>query len=104
MFAARSAGDAARSVDTLALSSGALSEVPRTFDFPLVARIAASLCKMTDVEGAGEKLPMGLIDAHVNAIKVVVRDGIKDPNNPMAKALAMELERQVTEFLKSAPA
>jgi phosphotransacetylase len=73
------------------------SKMPATID-------AASLCKMTDVEGAGEKLPMGLIDAHVNAIKVVVRDGIKDPNNPMAKALAMELERQVTEFLKSAPA
>jgi chemotaxis protein histidine kinase CheA len=69
-----------------------------TFDFPLVARVAASLCKLTDAEGAGESLPMGLIDAHVDCIKVIVRDEIKDPANPMASILAQELERQVAEY------
>jgi len=107
LSASRNAYNDARSADTLGTLYRAAHDLKgqgTTFDFPLVARIAASLCKMTDVEGAGEKLPISLIDAHVNAIKVVVRDGIKDPKNPMATALATELERQVAEFLKSAPA
>jgi chemotaxis protein histidine kinase CheA len=70
-----------------------------TFDFPMVARVAASLCKLTDDTSYGLELPIGLINAHVDAIKVIVRDGIKDPSNQMATTLAVELERQVGVFL-----
>ena len=56
-----------------------------TFDFPLVARVASSLCKLTDDTSYGLKLPLKLIDAHVDAIKVIVRDQIKDPSNKMAQ-------------------
>ena len=71
-----------------------------TFDFPLVARVAASLCKLTDDCSHTGDLPLTLIDAHVDAIKVIVRDGIKDPTNQMATILASELERQVDVFLE----
>lgn len=71
-----------------------------TFDFPLVARVASSLCKLTDDTSQSLKLPSTLIDAHVDAIKVIVRDQIKDPSNTMATILAVELERQVAVFLE----
>jgi chemotaxis protein histidine kinase CheA len=71
-----------------------------TFDFPLVARVASSLCKLTDDTSYGLDLPVALIDAHVDAIKVIVRDGVKDPNNRTAIVLATELERQVGAFLE----
>jgi chemotaxis protein histidine kinase CheA len=71
-----------------------------TFDFPLVARVASSLCKLTDDTSYGVVLPLPLIDAHVDAIKVIVRDGIKDPTNQVATVLAVELERQVGVFLE----
>ena len=71
-----------------------------TFDFPLVARVASSLCKLTDDTSTGIDLPFALIDAHVDAIKVIVRDGIKDPHNQVASILAVELERQVGAFLE----
>jgi hypothetical protein len=103
LAAARDAYNANRTADTLGTlyrASHDLKGQGTTFDFPLVARVAASLCKMSDVEDAGEKLPMSLIDAHVNAIKVIVRDNIKDPKNQMATALAAELERQVANYLK----
>jgi hypothetical protein len=103
LAATRDAYNANRTADTLGAlyrASHDLKGQGTTFDFPLVARVAASLCKMSDVEDAGEKLPMSLIDAHVNAIKVIVRDNIKDPKNPMATALAAELERQVADYLK----
>ncbi len=70
-----------------------------TFDFPLVARVASSLCKLTDDTSTRLHLPLTLIDAHVDAIRVIVRDGIKDPLNKMATILAQELERQVSVFL-----
>jgi Hpt domain len=69
-----------------------------TFDFPLVARMAASLCQLTDVEGDGKEIPMPLIDAHVDAIRVVVRQAIKDKSNKTASVLVVELERRVAEF------
>jgi chemotaxis protein histidine kinase CheA len=71
-----------------------------TFDFPLVARVASSLCKLTDDTSHGIHLPLTLIDAHVDAIKVIVRDQVKDPSNRVATILAVELERQVGVFLE----
>jgi chemotaxis protein histidine kinase CheA len=71
-----------------------------TFDFPLVARVASSLCKLTDDTNIGLDLPLPLIDAHVDAIKVIVRDNIKDPADQMGTILAGELERQVGAFLQ----
>lgn len=71
-----------------------------TFDFPLVARVASSLCLLTDDTCVGMDLPIALIDAHVDAIKVIVRDRVKDPTNQVATILAVELERQVGAFLE----
>jgi hypothetical protein len=71
-----------------------------TFDFPMVARVAASLCKLTDDTNYGLELPIALINAHVDAIKIIVRDAIKDPTDQMATALATEMERQVNAFLE----
>jgi len=69
----------------------------RTFEFPLVERVAASLCRLLDAPGASKALP--LVDAHVGAIRVIVRDNIKDRTNEMASTLAKELEVRVSEFL-----
>jgi chemotaxis protein histidine kinase CheA len=70
-----------------------------TFDFPLVSRVGSSLCKLTDDTSDGLPLPLALIDAHIDAIKVIVRDNLKDPSDQMATVLAAELERQVAGFL-----
>jgi hypothetical protein len=70
-----------------------------TFEYPLVARIATSLCRLTDDSGPSEKLPVVLIEAHVAAIRVVVRQGIKDGADETAVLLVSELETKVGEFL-----
>jgi hypothetical protein len=70
----------------------------RTFEFPLVERVAASLCRLLDAPLATGAL--GLVDAHVGAIRIIVRDKIRDRNDPVAKTLASELEARVSEFLK----
>jgi hypothetical protein len=69
----------------------------RTFEFPLVERVAASLCRLLDAPGA-VRAPT-LVDAHVGAIRIIVRDNIKDRTDAMASTLAKELETRVSEFL-----
>ena len=64
-----------------------------TFGFPLAARIAASLCKLFEAGLAGGMAP--LIDAHVHAIRVIIRDKLKANANEVAEQLAKELEAQV---------
>ena len=60
-----------------------------TYEYPLVTRIAGSLCKMMDDDDKRAQAPLKLIDAHIDAIKAAVRDGIKDLDHPVGKALAM---------------
>lgn len=70
-----------------------------TYEFPIVTRMAGSLCKLIDTPEARAKAPLKLIDAHVDAIRAAVRDNIRDDQNPMGRILAEELERQVVAYV-----
>ena len=72
-----------------------------TYGFPLITRVAASLCRMTDRDEVRMKAPLFLIDAHIDAIKAIVRDQIRDEEHPVGTALAAELERKVASHLAS---
>jgi hypothetical protein len=43
--------------------------------------------------------PMVLLDAHIDAIKAVVRDGIQTDDHPVGKVLAETLEARVSDHL-----
>jgi chemotaxis protein histidine kinase CheA len=107
LAAARSGFDKNRGEETLGTlyrSSLDLKGQATTFEFPMVARIAHSLCRLTDgAPDGGKALPATLIDAHVDAIRVIVRDKIKDPTNPVAVVLATELEKKVGDYLEKQP-
>ena len=64
-----------------------------TFQHPVVARMAASLCKLLD---GSPNAPLLLIDAHVNAIRILVRKNVRDMSDPTTNAVAAELESQVS--------
>ena len=74
-----------------------------TFEYPLVARVATSLCSLLDgVEGGDEAVPLALVDAHVNTIRVIVRQDIKQATDKTAVVLTDELDARVREFLEKA--
>ena len=85
--------------ENLYLRAHDLKGLGSTYEFPLITRIAGSLCKMIDDGETRLNAPMHIIDGHIDAIKACVRDGIKDASNPVGKMLAEELEGRVTEFL-----
>jgi len=70
-----------------------------TYQYPLVTRLAGSLCKMMDEPAKRMAAPTVLIDAHIDAIKAVVRDQIQTDDHPTGKALAETLEARVAEHL-----
>jgi chemotaxis protein histidine kinase CheA len=87
----------AKTRDALFRASHDIKGQATTFEFPLVARVATSLCKLIDALPAPETIPLLLVDAHVTAIRIIFRDKIKDTSNAMALELLKELEARVAE-------
>jgi hypothetical protein len=65
--------------------------------------VASSLCRL--LEGVVLKdIPVSLLDAHVDAIRVCMRDQIKGDSDQVATMLAGELDARVGELLSPAAA
>jgi chemotaxis protein histidine kinase CheA len=73
-----------------------------TFGYPLIARVASSLSKLIDELGSPDKIPLPLVGAHVDAIRVIFRDKIKDISDRTALTLVEELEARVIKTLARA--
>ena len=83
--------------ESIYLRAHDLKGLGSTYEFPLITRIAASLCKLTDSPERRAQASLFLIDSHIDAIKACVRDNIRDDSHPAGRALAEELERRVAE-------
>ncbi len=66
-----------------------------TYQYPLVTRLAGSLCKLLDDAAKRAEAPVVLLDAHIDAIRAVVRDEIKTDDHPVGRVLAETLEARV---------
>jgi len=96
-FAATKSSDAR---DALFRASLDLKGQALTFEYPIVERIATSLCTL--MEGTDSLKELGLVSAHVDAIRIAVRDKVKDAGDGVAAALISELESRVRETLATA--
>src|SRR6266702_3423137 len=73
-----------------------------TFNFPLIARVAASLSRMIGELPPQHPIPLNLIDAHVTAIQVIYKKGMHDTDDRTAQALCAELDARVDEVVAAA--
>jgi hypothetical protein len=89
----------AETAESLYLRAHDLKGLGSTYEYPLITRIAASLCKLLDEPDKRAGPPMFLVDAHIHAIKAAVRDNIRDATHPVGKVLAEELEGRVKQHL-----
>lgn len=99
--AIRVSGLNAETAEALYFRAHDLKGLGATYEFPLVTRIAASLCKLIDDPDTRQGAPMFLVDAHIDAIRAAVRDDIKTDTHPVGKILITELERRVAEVAPS---
>jgi chemotaxis protein histidine kinase CheA len=70
-----------------------------TLGFPLAERVATSLCRVLRHAPEPIRIQRSLIDLHVDAIRAIVREDIRDPNNPYGIELAERLSIMVETFL-----
>ena len=94
----RAEGLTPESCENLYLRAHDLKGLGATYEYPIVSRLAASLCKLIDDPRTRCQAPVFLIDAHIDAIKAAVAGGIKTVENPTGKAMVDELERRVADI------
>jgi HPt (histidine-containing phosphotransfer) domain-containing protein len=71
-----------------------------TFGFPAVAGIANSLCRLIEHTPDMQRIPLTLVDQHVDAIRAVVREYARPDLLAAAAALTTRLREVTDEFLK----
>ena len=91
----RDEGVNVETMETLYLRAHDLKGLGTTYEFPLITRIGASLCRLIDDKDKRLTVPMALVDAHIDGIKAAVRDDIKTDEHPVGRVLIEELERKV---------
>lgn len=91
----RDEGVTTETMETLYLRAHDLKGLGTTYEFPLITRIGASLCRLIDDKDKRLSVSMPLVDAHIDGIKAAVRDDIKTDEHPVGRVLIEELERRV---------
>ena len=94
----RGEGYTAETAENLYFRAHDLKGLGATYGFPLVTRIAGSLCRLIDDPATRLRAPMFLLDAHIDGINASVRGKICDADHPVGKTLVEELERRVREY------
>jgi hypothetical protein len=94
----RTEGYTAETAENLYFRAHDLKGLGATYGYPLVTRIAGSLCRLIDDPATRLSAPVFLLDAHIDGIKAAVRGEIRDVDHPVGKTLVEELERRVREY------
>lgn len=95
----RSQGYTPETAEALYFRAHDLKGLGTTYEYPLVTRIAASLCRMLDDADKRMQAPLAVVDAHIDAIKAVVRDKIQTDEHPVGRDLVETLEARTAEHL-----
>ena len=70
-----------------------------TFGYPCVAPAADSLCRMLEHTPDSAKIPLPLVDQHVDAIRAIIREYARPDVLLIAQALTRKLRQVTEEFL-----
>ncbi len=70
-----------------------------TFGFPLAASAAESLCRVLEHSPDSGRIPVALVDQHVDAVRAIVREYARPDIGDAAGALTRKLRQVSEEFL-----
>jgi HPt (histidine-containing phosphotransfer) domain-containing protein len=70
-----------------------------TFGYPAVAGVADSLCRLVEHSPDMTRIPLALVDQHVDAVRAIVREHARSDNEQMAAELTARLREVTDEFL-----
>jgi HPt (histidine-containing phosphotransfer) domain-containing protein len=70
-----------------------------TFGFPWIAALADSLCRLIEHTPDMTRIPLALVDQHVDAVRAILRENDRPDVAKLADALARKLRAVTDEFL-----
>ena len=70
-----------------------------TFGYPFVAASADSLCRLIEHTPEMTRIPMGLVDQHVDAVRAITHKNTRGDSDANATMLAGKLRHVTEEFL-----
>lgn len=70
-----------------------------TFGYPAAAPVAESLCRLIEYTPDADRIPLSLVDQHVDAIRAIVRECARPDAEDVAAALTKKLRQVSDEFL-----
>jgi len=71
-----------------------------TFGYPAAAGVADSLCRLLEHTPDIARIPMGLIDQHVDAIRAIAREHSRRNSSEVAGELTRRLREVTDDFLR----
>jgi chemotaxis protein histidine kinase CheA len=71
-----------------------------TFGYPEVAGVAESLCRLLEHTPETARIPLKLVDQHVDAVRAIIREHARPDLADAAGALTRRLREVTDEFLK----
>jgi HPt (histidine-containing phosphotransfer) domain-containing protein len=86
--------------DTLFRAAHDIKGEAGTFGFPAVVGATESLCRLIEHTPDMQRIPLTLVDQHVDAIRAVVREYARPDLLDAATALTRRLREVTDEFLK----
>jgi HPt (histidine-containing phosphotransfer) domain-containing protein len=89
----RQAGMAAQQREALFRAAHDIKGQAATLGFPLVAAVAESLCLLIDETDDPRRIPLALVDQHVDAVRAIIREH----DRPQAEAVASRLTRTLRD-------
>ena len=88
-------GSAAENLEVIEGTAHDIKGQAGTFDYPLLTLIAESLCDMLRGADTIEDRQIGLVEAHIDAIAIIVRRRIQGNGGDMGKQLLSRLQTAV---------
>lgn len=70
-----------------------------TYGYPLAERLATSLCRLLKHAPEATRIPLALIEHHVDGIRAIVREDVRSAGNPYGLELSERLSIMTETFL-----
>jgi HPt (histidine-containing phosphotransfer) domain-containing protein len=70
-----------------------------TFGYPAAAKAAESLCRLLEHTPDLARIPIALIDQHVDGVRAIIREDVREQGTEIAANLAQSLRKVTDEFL-----
>ena len=95
----KSKGVSGKTLDALFHAAHDIKGQAATFGYPFVASCADSLCRLLEHTPDMKRIPLPLVDQHVDAIRAIIREKARPDIVQVADALTKRLREVADDFL-----